>query len=79
MLPAPAGGAMEIPMCNATRIVTAALTAAVLTLLAAMPLVAAWRTPAEQPASWVSINPLEFMQQAIDLPGQQIQGLMTVY
>ena len=66
-------------MRNATRIVTAALTAAVLTLLAAMPLVAAWRTPPEQPAAPVSINPLELMQQATDLPGQQIQGLPTVY
>src|SRR5258707_510656 len=37
-------------MHNVTRFVTAALTAAVLTLLAAMPLVAAWRTPPEQPA-----------------------------
>jgi len=79
MLPAHVGGAMEIPMRNATRIVTAALTAAVLTLLAAMPLVAAWRTPPEQPAAPVSINPLELMQQATDLPGQQIQGLPTVY
>ncbi len=64
-------------MRNATRIVTAA--AATLTLLAAVPLVAAWRTPAEQPAASVSVNPLELMLQAGDLPGQQIQDLMTVF
>ncbi len=61
-------------MRNVTRIVTAALTAATLSLLAA-----AWRSPAEQPAASVSVNPLELMQQAGDLPGQQIQDLMTVY
>jgi len=66
-------------MHNVTRFVAAALTAAVLTLLAAMPLVAAWRTPAEQPAASVSLNPLELMQQAGDLPGQMIQDLMTVF
>ncbi len=64
-------------MRNATRIVTAA--AATLTLLAAVPLVAAWRTPAEQPAASVSVNPLELMLQAGDLPGQRIQDLMTVF
>jgi hypothetical protein len=67
-------------MHNATRIVTAALTAATLSLLAAVPLVAAaWRSPAEQPAASVSVNPLELMLQAGDLPGQQIQDLMTVF
>ena len=65
-------------MRNVTRIVTAVLTAATLSLLAAMPLVAGRRL-AEQPAVSVSINPLELMQQATDLPGQQIQDLMTVY
>ena len=57
----------------------AALTAATLSLLAAMPLVAGRRTPAEQPAASVSLNPLELMQQAGDLPGQMIQDLMTVF
>ena len=66
-------------MHNVTRIVTAALAAVTLSLLAAMPLVAAWRAPAEQPAASVSINAFELMQQASDLPGQQIQDLMTVY
>jgi hypothetical protein len=66
-------------MRNVTRIVTAALAAATLSLLAAVPLVAAWRTPAEQPAASVSVNPLELMQQAGDLPGQMIQDLMTVF
>jgi hypothetical protein len=65
-------------MQNVTRIVTAALAAVTLSLLAAMPLVAAWRT-AEQPTASVSINAFELMQQATDLPGQQIQDLMTVY
>jgi hypothetical protein len=66
-------------MHNVTRFVTAALTAAVLTLLAAMPLVAAWRTPAEQPAVPASINPLELLQHATDLPGQQLLSLPMVY
>jgi len=66
-------------MHNVTRFVTAALTAAVLTLLAAMPLVAAWRTPAEQPAVPASIKPLELLQQATDLAGQQLQSLPMVY
>jgi hypothetical protein len=79
MLPAPAGGLMEIPMRNLTHIVTAALVGAVMTLLAAMPPVAAWRMPAEQVATPVSINALELMQHATDLPGQQIQGLSLVY
>jgi hypothetical protein len=50
-----------------------------LSLLAAMPLVAGRRTPAEQPTASVSVNPLELMKQAGDLPGQVIQDLMTVY
>jgi hypothetical protein len=66
-------------MHNVTRLVTAALTAAVLTLLAAMPLVAAWRTPTEQPAVPASINPLELLQRTTDLPGQQLQSLPMVY
>jgi len=43
-----------------------------------MPLVAAWRTPAEQPAVPGSINPPELLQQATDLPGQ-LQSLPMVY
>ena len=61
-----------------TRIVTAARAAVTLSLLAAMPLVAAWRTPAEQPAVPASINPPELLQQATDLPGQ-LQSLPMVY
>ena len=64
-------------MHNATRFVTAALAAAVLTLLAAMPLVAAWR--AEQPAAPASISPIELLQQGSDLPGQLLQSLPMVY
>ena len=59
-------------MRNVTRIVTAVLTAVTLSLLAAMPLVAGRRTPAEQPTASVSVNPLELMKQAGDLPGQII-------
>jgi len=66
-------------MHNVTRFVTAALTAAVLTMLAAMPLVAAWRTPAEQPAVPASISPIELLQQGSDLPGQLLQTLPMVY
>jgi hypothetical protein len=67
---------MEIPMRNVTRMVTAVVTLAVLTLLAAMPLVAAWRMPTEQRAASVSTTPLELMQPA---PGQQIKDLLLVY
>jgi len=66
-------------MHNVTRFVTAALAAVVLTLLAAVPLVAAWRSPAEQPAVPASVSPLERMQQASDLPGQLLQSLPMVY
>jgi hypothetical protein len=52
-------------MREVTRIVTAALAAAALSLAAAMPLVAAWRMPAEHSAT----------QASTDAPGQQIQGL----
>jgi hypothetical protein len=69
---------MELPMCNAIRIVTAVLAVAVLTLLAVVPLVAGWRTSAEQRAAPVSIDALELMQ-AKDWPGPQIQGLLLVY
>jgi hypothetical protein len=51
---------MEIPMRKVILIVAAALS-----LVAAMPLVAAW---------WVSAE-----QHAMDLPIQQIQGLWVVY
>ncbi|HYZ44251.1 MAG TPA: hypothetical protein VE667_05285 [Xanthobacteraceae bacterium] len=56
-------------MCEVTRIFTVALAAATLSLAAAMHLVAAWRTPAEQPATPVST----------DASGQQIQDLPLVY
>jgi hypothetical protein len=55
------------------------LTTVTLSLLAAMPLVAGRRTPAEPSAASVSVNPLELMQRAGDLPGQVIQDLITVY
>ena len=52
-------------MREVTRIVTTALAAAALSLAAAMPLVAAWRTPAEQSAT----------QASIEAPSRQTQGL----
>jgi hypothetical protein len=55
---------MEIPMRKVILIVAAALAVTALSLVAAMPLVAAWRMSAEQPA---------------DLPSQQIRGLSLVY
>jgi hypothetical protein len=65
----PFGGLMEILMREVTHILTVALAAAGLSLAAAMPLVAAWRTPADQPAPPVST----------EAPGQQIQDLPLVY
>ena len=56
-------------MREVTRTLTVAFVAAALSLAAAMPVVAAWRTPAEQPATPVST----------DAPGQQIQDLPLVY
>jgi len=70
---------MEIPMREVTRTVTTALVAAALSLAAAMPLIAAWRMPAEQSATPVSTNASELTQQATDQPGQQIQVLPLVY
>jgi hypothetical protein len=65
----PSGGLMEIFMREVTRTITVAFVAAALSLAAALPLVAAWRTPAEQPATPVST----------DASGQQIQDLPLVY
>jgi hypothetical protein len=56
-------------------IAMAVLAIAVLSLLAAMPLLAAWRMSAQQPP--MSVESL--MQQSRDLPGQRIQGLSLVY
>ena len=60
---------MEIFMSDVTRILTVALAAAALSLAAAMPLVAAWGTPAAQPPTPAST----------DVLGQQIQDLPLVY
>jgi hypothetical protein len=56
---------MEITMRKVILTVAAALAVTVLSMVAAMPLVAAWRMSAEQHAT--------------DLPIQQIQGLWVVY
>jgi len=52
-------------MRKVIRIVTAALAVTALSMVAAMPLAAAW---------WMSAE-----QHAMDLPIQQIQGLWVVY
>jgi hypothetical protein len=48
---------MDVPMRNDTRFVALLLTAVTLGLLAAMPLVAAWRVPAGQCIAPASLNP----------------------
>jgi hypothetical protein len=57
----------------------AVLAVAVLSLLAAMPLLAAWQISTQQHPAAVSIDARESMQQSRDLPGQRIQGLSLVY
>jgi hypothetical protein len=58
-------------------IAMAVLAVAVLSLLAAMPLVAVWRMSARQSPAPMSVESL--MQPSRDLPGQRIQGLSLVY
>jgi hypothetical protein len=66
-------------MSKVIRIAMAVLAVAVLSLLAAMPLLAAWRISAQQHPAPMSIDALELMQQSTDRPGQRIQGLSLVY
>ena len=51
-------------MRNVTRFVALVLTVVSLGLLAAIPLVAAWRIPAGQCVAPVSLNPLDLGEQA---------------
>jgi hypothetical protein len=70
---------METAMRNVARIAAAVVTLAVLSLLAAMPLVAAWRMSADQSTPPASINARELIQHSTDLPGQRLPGLSLVY
>ena len=62
-------------MRNALRISAAALTVASLSLIAAMPLVAGRDMPAGPATTAVSINPLQLMEQVMELPVEQIDDL----
>ena len=62
-------------MRNALRISAAALTVASLSLIAAMPLVAGRDMRAGPVTTGVSINPLQLMEQVMDLPAEQIDDL----
>src|SRR5262249_45997630 len=55
---------MDVPMHNVTRFVALLLTAVTLGVLAALPLVAAWKIPAGQCVAPVSLDPLK--------PGEQM-------
>lgn len=66
-------------MRKALRISAAALTVVSLSMIAARPLVAGLRIPAEQSAAAVSINPFQLMEQATDLPVQQIEDFSMIY
>jgi hypothetical protein len=62
-------------MRNALRISAAALTVASLSLIAAMPLVAGRDMRAGPVPTAVSINPLQLMEQVMELPVEQIDDL----
>jgi hypothetical protein len=66
-------------MRNALRISAAALTAASLSLIAAMPLVAGRDMRAETVTTTVSINPLQLMKEVTELPVEQIDDLPKAY
>lgn len=66
-------------MRKALRISATALTVASLSLIAAMPLAAGWRTPAEQATIAAAMNPFRLMERATDLPVQQIEDFSMIY
>jgi hypothetical protein len=66
-------------MRNALRISAAALTVASLSLIAAMPLVASRDMRAATVTTAVSINPLQLMEQVMELPVEQIDDLPKAY
>ena len=66
-------------MRKALRISTTALTVASLSLIAAMPLAAGWRTPFEQVTVPAAIDPFRLMERATDLPVLQIEDFSMIY
>ena len=62
-------------MRKALRISATALTVASLSLIAAMPLVAGRDMRAGPVTTGVSVNPLQLMEQVMDLPAEQIDEL----
>ena len=66
-------------MRKAARVVAVALAIICLCLIAAMPIVAGWKVPAEQVLPAPLIDPLELMQQAKHLEVQQITDFSTIY
>jgi len=66
-------------MRKALRISATALTVASLSPIATMPLAAGWRTPAQQVTVAAAINPFRLMEQATDLPVQQIEDFSMIY
>jgi hypothetical protein len=66
-------------MRKITLIMAAALTLAVLTRLPALPLDADGRTPAGPVAAAVSINPLELMRRATELPVQAVEDFSMIF
>jgi hypothetical protein len=66
-------------MRNALRISAAALTVASLSLIAAMPLVASRDMRAATVTTAVSINPLQLMEQVIELPVEQVDDLPNTH
>jgi hypothetical protein len=66
-------------MRKVIRIAAAALAVICLCLIAAMPIVAGWRMPAEQVLPPPPINPLKLMQHAKHLQVRQIADFSTIY
>jgi hypothetical protein len=64
------GSLMDVPMRDVTRLVALLLTAVTLGVLAALPLVAAWRIPAGQCVAPASVNPVKPGEQMRLLAGQ---------
>ena len=66
-------------MRNALRISAAALTVASLSLIAAMPLVAGRDMRAGAVTTAISINPLQLMEQVMELPVEQVDDLPNTH
>ena len=66
-------------MRNALRISAVALTVASLSLIAAMPLVASRDMRAATVTTAVSINPLQLMEQVMELPVEQVDDLPNTH